>query len=61
MKEFFGGVNLLSEGVRKPTLYGGEMGLGLDAGVGMTPCERKCFFALDECPKNRVQPGNPHR
>jgi hypothetical protein len=29
-------------------------------GVGMTPCVRKCRFALDRTPKDRVQPGNSH-
>ena len=41
-------------------MYGASEELELVAGVGMTPCVRKCRFALDRTPKDRVQPGNSH-
>ena len=47
-------------GGQKPTMYGASVELGLTAGAGMTPCVRRCRFALDRTPKDRVQPGNPH-
>ena len=45
-------------GGQKPTMHGGSV--ELVAGAGMTPCVRRCRFALDRTPKDRVQPGNPH-